>query len=161
VKSPSPVNTATVTINGADTVLTNTFGTDTRGAWSNLVAAADCAVYYFTVSFDDSKTERFPPTGYLFNSESPETCEVPDGDPDSDAAQPDDDTSGGPDDDQTDSAEQPEPDLRDEDITIPYDFNPKDEDHAPPDYGPTDWDYIPPDIDRSHGDEGCGCGIIF
>jgi len=161
VKSVSPVHTAKVTIDSVPTALENTFGTDTRGAWSGPVTAAECASYFFTVSFNDGKEERFPPTGYLFNSENPVECEAPDGTPDSDITPPDTDNAGDPDDGQPDSAEQPDPDLPDDDVTIPYDFSPKDEDHPAPDYGSTDWDYIPPDGGYTHKDTGCGCALIL
>ncbi len=170
VKTPSAVETATVVIDDAPTPLANTFGTAIRGAWSAAVSAADCAAYYFTVSFADNNTERFPPTGYLFNSENPAECEAPDGDPDIDTAQPDDttpdnavtdtdDTTG---DDGT-TTDGTVPDEEADDHTIPYDYNPGDNDYTPADNDtvPVDYDFFwPPDSDKP-AEGGCSCAIIL
>ncbi len=166
VKSSSPVTQAKVTVGAIETPLINTFGTTTRGAWTATVSAANCAAYYFTASFADSQSERFPPTGYLFYSETPEQCEAPDEKPDVDAAPPDNwvpDTAT-PDEDQGEPVDADEPfDAGpDEDHTIPYDFNPADEDYHLPDYGVSDAPWVWPDEEeRTDGGDGCGCSMVF
>ncbi|HNT29275.1 MAG TPA: CAP domain-containing protein, partial [bacterium] len=166
VRSPSPVKTAAVTVGTVETALANTFGTDLRGAWTATVSAANCAAYFFTASFDDGKSERFPPAGYLFYSETPEQCETPDGDPDIDTVKPDDTVpdDAASDDEGSDTTEGPDDETPDEgssDHTSPFDFNPSKDDAGPAnDDGPVDVDLVWPDTDQKN-DAGCGCSLVF
>lgn len=166
VRSPSPVKTAVVTVGTVETALANTFGTDLRGAWTATVSAANCAAYFFTASFNDGKSERFPPAGYLFYSDTPAECEGPDGDPDIDTALPDDTIpdDAASDDEGADTTEEPDDETPDEgsssDSTSPFDFNPSKDDAGPSDEGPVDIDLVWPD-DTKPADGGCGCGLVF
>ncbi len=165
VKSSSPVTQAKVIIGATETVLANTFGTTTRGAWTATVSAANCAAYFFTSSFSDGKSERFPPSGYLFYSESPDQCETPDDTPDTDTTLPDEgspDTATSDEDQATMPDDEPLDTGPDEDHTIPYDFNPADEDYHLPDYGVSDEPWVWPDNEEKSGaNGGCGCSVVF
>lgn len=170
VKSPSPVAHASVTVGTVETTLANTFGTDLRGAWTATVSAANCAAYFFTASFNDSKTERFPPAGYLFYSDTPEQCDAPDETPDADTAvtdtaipdeaQPDETPDqSGPSDDDGEADTDETPDEVASDHTSPFDFNPSKDDAGPSDEGPIDIDLVWPDTDKP-ADDGCSCSLV-
>ena len=172
VKSPSPVTAAAVTVGNSETALANTFGTNLRGAWTATVSAANCAAYFFTASFDDGKSERFPPNGYLFYSDMPDQCSAPDEipDADTDSAFPDTESHDSPQTDEasdtdetTGDADEPFDVSPDEDHTIPYDFNPADEDYQMPDYMPSDAAFIWPDEEEktTASSSGCGCSVMF